>query len=306
MILQTINLSHKYSTNWAIRDINIQIGHNGIVGLLGANGSGKSTTLNIISGTLNQTAGEVIIDGIDLRKQPEEAKKRVGFLPQQLPLYTDLTIDEYLLYSAQLRRIEKNKIKAALDATKERCGIGHLSSRLIKNLSGGYRQRVGIAQAIIHNPKLVILDEPTNGLDPNQIIEVRKLILSIAQEHSVLLSSHILTEVNLLCKEIVMIEAGRVVFSDSMESFNNYAQTDSLLVRFENPPSREELLKIAGVEEVELLSQKQMRIRYTGDQTVSDRIVAASVAGQWQLREIGTDATKLDNIFKQLSSQTAL
>lgn len=306
MILQTINLSHKYSANWAIRDINIQIGHNGIVGLLGANGSGKSTTLNIITGTLNQTGGEVIIDGIDLRKQPEEAKKRVGFLPQQLPLYTDLTIDEYLLYSAQLRRIEKNKIKAAMEATKERCGIGHLSSRLIKNLSGGYRQRVGIAQAIIHNPKLVILDEPTNGLDPNQIIEVRKLILNIAQEHSVLLSSHILTEVNLLCREIVMIEAGRVVFSDSMESFNNYAQTDSLLVRFENPPSREELLKIAGVEEVELLSQKQMRIRYTGDQTVSDRIVAASVAGQWQLREIGTDATKLDNIFKQLSSQTAL
>jgi ABC-2 type transport system ATP-binding protein len=176
---------------------------------------------------------------------------------------------------------------------------------LIKNLSGGYRQRVGIAQAIIHKPKLVILDEPTNGLDPNQIIEVRKLILGIAQEHSVLLSSHILTEVNLLCKEIVMIEAGRVVFSDSMESFANYAQSDSLLVRFENPPSREALLKITGVEAVELLSPKQLRIRYSGDQAVSDRIVAASVSGNWLLREIGPDNTKLDNIFKQLSSQTA-
>lgn len=305
MILQTINLSHRYSSNWAIRDINIQIGHTGIVGLLGANGSGKSTTLNIISGTLNQTAGEVIIDGVDLRKHPEEAKKRVGFLPQQLPLYTDLTIDEYLLYSAQLRRIDKHQIKSAMEETKERCGLGHLSSRLIKNLSGGYRQRVGIAQAIIHKPKLVILDEPTNGLDPNQIIEVRKLILGIAKEHSVLLSSHILTEVNLLCKEIVMIEAGRVVFSDSMESFANYAQSDSLLVRFENPPSREALLKITGVEAVELLSPKQLRIRYSGDQAVSDRIVAASVSGNWLLREIGPDNTKLDNIFKQLSSQTA-
>jgi ABC-2 type transport system ATP-binding protein len=305
MILQTINLSHKYSSNWAIRDINIQIAHSGIVGLLGANGSGKSTTLNIICGTLNQTAGEVLIDGVNLRQHPEEAKKKVGFLPQQLPLYTDLTIDEYLLYSAQLRRIEKGKIKAAMEETKERCGIGHLSSRLIKNLSGGYRQRVGIAQAIIHKPKLVILDEPTNGLDPNQIIEVRKLILGIAREHSVLLSSHILTEVNLLCKEIVMIESGRVVFSDSMESFNNYAQSDSLVVRFENPPSREELLKIAGVDEVEMISHKQMRIRYSGDQAVSDRIVAASVSGNWLLREIGADTTRLDNIFKQLSSQTA-
>ena len=191
-----------------------------------------------------------------------------------------------------------------MEEAKERCGISHLSSRLIKNLSGGYRQRVGIAQAIIHKPKLVILDEPTNGLDPNQIIEVRKLILGIAQEHSILLSSHILTEVNLLCKEIVMIESGRVVFSDSMESFNNYAQSDSLLVRFENPPPIEELMKITGVEKVELLSQKQLRIWFSGDQTVSDRIVAASVSGNWLLREIGADTTKLDNIFKQLSSQS--
>lgn len=305
MILQTVNLSHKYSNIWAIRDINIQIGHTGIVGLLGANGSGKSTTMNIICGTLNQTQGEVFIDGINISEQPEEAKKRVGFLPQQLPLYTDLTIDEYLVYTAQLRRIDKRQIQTALEVAKEKCGLSHLSSRLIKNLSGGYRQRVGIAQAIIHKPKLVILDEPTNGLDPNQIIEVRKLILEIAREHSVLLSSHILTEVNLLCKEIIMIESGRIVFSDSMESFNNYAQSDALIVRFENPPARAELLAIEGVEDVEMITAKQMRIQFSGDELVSDRIVTASVSGNWQLRAIGADTAKLDNIFKQLSSQAA-
>lgn len=197
MILKTENLSHKYTSTWAIRDINIEISQTGIIGLLGSNGAGKSTTMNIICGALNQTEGRVFINDIELRKYPEEAKKEIGFLPQNPPLYTDLTIDEYLTYSAELRLMDKSKIKPALEEAKERCGIAHFSSRLIKNLSGGYRQRVGIAQAIIHKPKLVVMDEPTNGLDPNQLIEARKLIREIAQEHTVLLSSHILSEINI-------------------------------------------------------------------------------------------------------------
>lgn len=304
MILKTTSLSHKYTSNWAIRDINIEIGQTGVIGLLGSNGAGKSTTMNIICGALHQTSGQVFINGIDLEKEPEAAKKEIGFLPQTPPLYTDLTIDEYLTYCAQLRLMDKHKIKPAMDEAKERCGIAHFSSRLIKNLSGGYRQRVGIAQAIIHKPKLVVMDEPTNGLDPNQLIEARKLIREIAQEHTVLLSSHILSEISLLCKEIIMIEAGRIVFSDSMDAFNNYAQASTVLMHMENPPSREELLLVKGVTRVEFLSSKQVRVYFDGDPDITERLIAASMQHDWRLREISYDKGLLDDIFKQLSARS--
>lgn len=304
-ILKTEHLSHRYASTWAIRDINIEIAQPGIVGLLGSNGAGKSTTMNIICGVLNQTEGSVFINGIDLRKDPEDAKKQIGFLPQNPPLYTDLTIDEYLTYCANLRLIEKNKIRSAVEEAKERCGLGHFSSRLIKNLSGGYRQRVGIAQAIIHKPKLVVMDEPTNGLDPNQLIEARKLIRDIATEHSVLLSSHILSEINLLCKEIVMIESGRMVFSDSMDAFNNYVQSKAILLRMDNPPSKAALMKVQGVTQIDFLSEKQCRVYFDGSpEEITDRLITASVEQRWKLNEIGLDKGLLDDVFKQLSSQS--
>jgi len=305
MILKTENLSHRYSSSWAIRDINIEIAAHGIIGLLGSNGAGKSTTMNIICGTLNQTEGKVFINGIDSRKEPEAARREIGFLPQTPPLYTDLTIDEYLTYCATLRLIDKHKIRPAVEEVKERCGIAHFSSRLIKNLSGGYRQRVGIAQSIIHKPKLVVMDEPTNGLDPNQLIEARKLIREISQEHTVLLSSHILSEINLLCREIIMIESGRIVFSDSMEAFNNYSKASTILVTLENPPSKEELLQVIGVNAVEFITQTQARIFFDGDKDVKERLVTASVQNGWRLSDIGFDKGLLDDIFKQLSSQSA-
>lgn len=304
MILKTESLSHKYSSTWAIRDINIEISQPGIIGLLGSNGAGKSTTMNIICGTLNQTEGNVYINDIDLRKEPEAAKREIGFLPQTPPLYTDLTIDEYLTYCAHLRLMPKEKIRSAVNEAKERCGIAHFSSRLIKNLSGGYRQRVGIAQAIIHKPKLVVMDEPTNGLDPNQLIEARKLIREVSQEHTVLLSSHILSEINLLCREIVMIESGRIVFSDSMEAFNNYTQARSILMQLENPPAKEEFFKIKGVTNAEFLTGKQVRIYFDGDPQVQERLIAASITNNWRLREIGVDKGLLDDIFRQLSTQS--
>ncbi len=185
-ILKIRNLSHRYTKTWAIKDINIEITKSGILGLLGSNGAGKSTTMNIMCGVLKQKEGEVYINGIDLKKHPEEAKKQIGFLPQTPPLHMDLTVDEYLLHCADIRLMDKKTIPSALAVAKDRCGISHFSKRLIRNLSGGYRQRVGIAQAIIHTPKLVVLDEPTNGLDPNQILEVRSLIKDIAKERSVI------------------------------------------------------------------------------------------------------------------------
>ena len=305
-IIRIERLSHRYSSSsWAIRDINMEINHSGIVGLLGSNGAGKSTTMNILCGVLNQTEGNVYINGIDIREQPELAKTQIGFLPQTPPLYMDLTVDEYLRYCAELRRIPRGKIKASMDEAKERCGITHFSSRLIGNLSGGYRQRVGIAQAIIHHPKVVVLDEPTNGLDPNQITEVRALIKEIATDRVVIFSSHILTEVQVLCKEIKMIEGGRIVFADTMDAFNNYVEPHSLLLSMENPGIKEEYLKIEGVTDVEFLTERQVRLYFSGDQEVTERVIAASMQNGWKLREINLDKSALDEIFKQLSGKSS-
>lgn len=301
-ILKIEGLSHEYSNTWAVRDVNMEIPGNGITGLLGSNGAGKSTTMNIICGVLNQTEGEVLVNGFNIRSQPELAKKEIGFLPQSPPLYTDLTIDEYLTYCAELRFIEKKKIRGAVNEVKERCGIAHCSSRLIGNLSGGYRQRVGIAQAIIHKPKLVVLDEPTNGLDPNQLIEARKLIKEIALDHAVLLSSHILSEIHILCKDIVMIERGRVVFADTMDAFDNYSQPNTLIIKLEKPPLADELLKIHGISKVEFLTDKEVRIYFEGDEDITERLISVAVQHQWQLRGINIEKGLLDDIFKQLSS----
>jgi ABC-2 type transport system ATP-binding protein len=301
-ILRIMGLSHRYSSNWAIRDIDMEIYQNGIVGLLGSNGAGKSTTMNILCGVLTQTAGDVFINGLDLKKEPENAKQYIGFLPQNPPLYLDLTVDEYLTHCAILRSVKKEHLKKALDEVKERCGLSHISKRLIRNLSGGYKQRVGIAQAIIHHPKLVVLDEPTNGLDPNQIMEVRSLIKDIALEHAVILSTHILSEVQYLCKDIRMIESGRIVFADTIEAFDNYVAPNSLLVTMEEAPSEEAFLNIAGIVRVDYLTEKQVRIYFNGDKTVAERTVLASAQHGWRLVEIVMEKNSLNDTFAQLSN----
>jgi len=304
-ILKIEDLSHRYTSSWAVRDINIEIDQKGVIGLLGSNGAGKSTIMNIVCGVLKQTEGIVYINGIDIKKEPERAKRQLGFLPQTPPLYLDFTVQEYLTYAADLRFIEKTSVKQAVGEAMEKCGISHFSSRLIKNLSGGYRQRAGIAQAIIHKPSLVILDEPTNGLDPNQIIEARKLIKEISIDHTVLLSSHVLSEISILCRDIIMVEGGRIVFSDSMDAFNNYVLPQTILVKMEHLPAESELLSIPGVTKVQYLTDKQCRIYFEGQTDITEDIIAASVSKKWRLKEINLEKSQLDDVFKQLSTQSA-
>jgi ABC-2 type transport system ATP-binding protein len=303
-IVRIEGLSHRYSTTWAIRDIHFEINQTGVLGLLGSNGAGKSTTMNIMCGVLNQTEGNVYIEGINMRKDPEAAKKKIGFLPQAAPLHLDLTVDEYLVHCAHMRLMDKKSIPAALAEAKDRCGVTHFSKRLIKNLSGGYRQRVGIAQAIIHKPKLVVLDEPTNGLDPNQIIEVRALIKEIAEDRSVIFSSHILSEVQATCKHIKMIENGRMVFSDTIEAFNNYIVPNSLIVSFNNPPMLSSLEAIEGITKATLLHGNNYRLHFSGSPKITEKIVTLSVARGWHLSEINLERSSLDEVFAQLSGKS--
>ena len=303
-VVKVERLSHRYSIQWAVRDINFEIPSKGIYGLLGSNGAGKSTTMNIISGVIKQTEGNVFIKGIDTRKNPVRAKRLIGFLPQKPPLYGDLTVEEYLTHTAHLRWVASSRLRSAVEDVMDRCGIMHFRKRLIKNLSGGYQQGVGSAQAIVHEPELVIFDEPTNGLDPNQIMEVRHLIKDIAEERTVILSTHILTEVQAICDSIMMIEEGHLVFMGTMEEFDNYITPNSLYVSFVDAPTAETIARLDGVQGVEELGQGRFRVRFADAQETTDAIVRESVAQEWRLSEIRVEKSSLDNIFAELSKKT--
>ncbi len=302
-IVKVEHLSHRYSIQWAIRDINIEITRNGIYGLLGSNGAGKSTTMNIICGVLKQTEGDVYIKGINLRENPVEAKKHLGFLPQKPPLHMDLTVEEYLVHCANMRLIPPHKVQEAVKDVMGRCGISHFSRRLIRNLSGVYQQRLGIAQAIIHNPDFVVLDEPTNGLDPNQIVEIRELIREIAVDRTVILSTHILSEVQATCDYIRMIEEGQVVFSGTVDEFDNYIVPNTLFVSLIAAPPAEMIGEIPGVVAVEELGGSKFRIQFSDALEATERLVEASVTKGWRLVEIRQEKSSLDEIFAELSKK---
>ncbi|MFA5848283.1 MAG: ABC transporter ATP-binding protein [Bacteroidales bacterium] len=302
-VVRVENLSHKYSVQWAIRDVNLEIAGRGIFGLLGSNGAGKSTIMNIICGVLKQSKGSVFIKGIDMREQSIEAKKHIGFLPQKPPLHLDLTVEEYLVYAANLRMIPDKDVMNAVDSVLTKCSITHFRKRLIKNLSGGYQQRVGIAQAIIHNPDLVVLDEPTNGLDPNQTVEIRNLIKEISQERTVLLSTHILSEVQATCDHIRMVEEGRVVFAGTVDEFDNYIEPDTVFVSLLEAPSAEALKSIQGILEVEELGGTKYRLKFSDNQEIIERIVETSVSKGWRLNEIRLERSSIDTIFAELSKK---
>lgn len=303
-ILEITNLSHKYTQNWAIHDINLVIDGKGVVGLLGSNGAGKSTTMNIVCGVLHQTQGEVKLNGINMRSNPKEAKRHLGFLPQKAPLYRDLSVDEYLYYCAVLRGIAKGDIPQAMKMAKEKCGLSDKGSRLLKHLSGGYQQRVGIAQAIIHQPLFVVLDEPTNGLDPNQILEVRRLVRDIAEERAVLISTHILSEVQAICDRIEMIDNGQLVFSGSLEEFKHYSAPSTLIAVMGNAPNDNILTQISGLCRIERLTKKRLRLHFNGQpDNVICQVVQNSVRNNWQLSEVYLEKESLDTIFAKLSGK---
>lgn len=300
-IIKVENLSHRYSVQWSVKDVSFELYENGIYGLLGANGAGKSTTMNIMCGVLSQTQGNVYIKGIDLASNPIEAKKQIGFLPQQPPLIPELTVYEYLVHCANLRMMPSSQVKHAIEEVMIKCNIDHFRNRVIKNLSGGYQQRVGIAQAIIHKPDFVVLDEPTNGLDPNQILEIRKLIKEIAAERTVILSTHILQEVQALCDHLWVLNDGKLIYSGGLEAFNNMLTPNTLLLRFLSLPSKESLLQFEEIVEVEDAGNHHLRVRCSQTQDLIEKIIETSVREKWRLVKILEETDSIEKVFASLT-----
>ncbi|MFA7349339.1 MAG: ATP-binding cassette domain-containing protein [Methylotenera sp.] len=303
--VEATELTRLYGGREAVSNVSFSLSKGQVLGFLGPNGAGKSTTMKMLTGNLAPSNGSVKICGIDMMENPKEAKALIGYLPEMRPLYKELTVDEYLTIAARLHRVSAGNIKKAVEMTKERCGLAHMSKRLIENLSNGYQQRVGIAQAIIHNPMVVILDEPTVGLDPIQIRDIRALIREVGAERSVIISTHILPEVEMVCDHVQIIDKGKLVFNGAIDVLKKQRIGNKLLISMSNPPSTDSLLKIAGVTEVEVLSTGQMRVRFAEDVTPAEAIVQAAVHNNWGLHQIAPDQTSLEEVFMQLTYQDA-
>ncbi|MGB5716762.1 MAG: ATP-binding cassette domain-containing protein [Gammaproteobacteria bacterium] len=294
------HLTRYYSLTCAVSDVSFDLAKGDVLGFLGPNGAGKTSTMQLITGNLAPNAGQICIAGIDLLDQPRHAKQAIGYLPEQPPVYRELTVDEYLHYCARLNRIPRGNIAVALDTAKDRCGLGDVGRRLIGNLSKGYQQRVGIAQAIIHNPAVVILDEPTVGLDPIQIREIRALICELGRDHGIILSTHILPEVQATCNRVQIINHGKLVFTDSIAGMEQHMNTSSLLVAFNNPPDIGSLLQVNGVDKAEQLADGRIRIHYS-DTDPAEALAEHSVTHHWRLHELAPERRTLEQIFIELT-----
>ena len=305
LTVEASELTRIYGGREAVSNVSFNLTQGQVLGFLGPNGAGKSTTMKMLTGNLAPSAGSVKICGIDMIENPKEAKALIGYLPEMRPLYKEFTVDEYLTIAARLHRVPSRNIKKAVDNAKERCGLTHMSKRLIENLSNGYQQRVGIAQAIIHNPMVVILDEPTVGLDPIQIRDIRTLIREIGTDHSVILSTHILPEVEMVCDHVQIIDKGKLVFNGGIEVLKRQRIGNKLLIGFKNAPQAADLLQITGVSEAETLENNMMRVRFAENSMPHEAIVQAAVQNGWGLYQIAPDQTSLEDVFVQLTYQDA-
>lgn len=301
VLVRADHLYRYYGSHCALDDVSFTVGRGEVLGLLGPNGAGKSTTMQILSGNLAPSAGQVWIDGIDLLDEPKAAKAALGYLPDQPPLYRELTVDEYLGYCARLHRVDAGRRRGAIDTAKQRCGLTEVGRRLIGNLSKGYQQRVGIAQAILHAPPVVILDEPTVGLDPLQMREIRALIRELRGEHSVILSTHILPEVQAVCDRVQIISAGRLVLNDSIAGLERRMRASSLVVGLRRPPPVAELEAVAGVDAVEALEHGRYRLHYAPEASPAERLAEHAVQRGWGLYELAPERMSLEQVFVDIT-----
>jgi ABC-2 type transport system ATP-binding protein len=294
-------LTRRYSAHAAVRNVDLELRRGEVLGFLGPNGAGKTTTMQMLTGNLAPTEGEIAICGIDLLARPTAAKAKIGYLPETPPLYRELTVDEYLNLAVKLHRVPKNRRREAVSQAKQRCGLTDVGRKLIGTLSKGYQQRVGIAQAIAHEPDVVILDEPTVGLDPNQIRDIRSLIRELGGAHSVILSTHILAEVEAICDRVQIMHHGEVVYSDTIAALKAFHSGRTVLLGLRRPPSEAELAGIPGVTAVERASDKLFRLQLAADDP-TEQLVKRAVERNWGLYHLAPAQTSLEDVFVNLTT----
>ena len=297
-LISVNNLVRYYGDYCAVNDISFELATGDILGFLGPNGAGKSTTMQMLSGTLAPTEGEIRIDGVDLLDRPGAAKAALGYLPEVPPLYREMSVDEYLRYCAKLRRIRKSDSRDAIELAKQRCGLGDVSRRLIGNLSKGYQQRVGIAQAILHSPRVIVLDEPTVGLDPIQIREIRELITELGKSHGIILSTHILPEVESVCNRVQIINNGKLVYASDMKDLLARQDSGRYEIALAVPPASDEMLATSFIDDVERLDANRFIVHIS---STPDELATVAVNNNWGLNALVPHEHSLEQIFVNLT-----
>lgn len=309
-MIQVENLTKRYGFRTAVQDVTFEVQRGEILGFLGPNGAGKTTTMRILSGYLPADEGRAVVAGFDVFEQPLEAKRRMGYLPEQPPLYTEMTVDGFLDFVARIKGVAPADRSKRLQYVKDRCGLNDYGSRLVKHLSKGYRQRVGLAQALIHDPDVLILDEPTIGLDPKQIIEVRELIKSLGGDHTIILSTHILPEVSMTCQRVVIINAGRIVAIDTPENLT-YQLTGGQRIEVEIGGSAvdwmEAIERLPGVRKVVDQGAQDGRrllvVEAEGRTEIRPELAKLIVDGGGELYRMQPERMSLEEVFLRLTTE---
>ena len=294
-------LSRRYGETQAVDAVSFTLERGQVLGFLGLNGAGKSTTMRMLAGVLAPDAGRIVINGADLLDQPRRAKRAVGYLPEQPPLYRELTVDEQLRYSAGLNGLDRAASRRAVAQVKTRCGLADVGQRLTGNLSKGYRQRVGIAQTLLHDPPVLILDEPTVGLDPIQTWEIRALIRELGQERGVILSTHLLPEVQATCSHVQIMRSGRLVYAGALAELQQKRQSACLRIGLNAPPPVAELARLPTITRVDDLGGGQFRLHHAAGAAPTRMLLAQSQAMSWDFWELTPEQASLEQIFVELT-----
>jgi len=309
-MIEVQGLTKRYGPTLAVSDVSFEVRKGEVLGFLGPNGAGKTTTMRVITGYLPPSEGKVLVAGYDVVEEPLEAKRRTGYLPESPPVYPDMTVVEYLSFVARIKGVVRKEIKSRVSEISERCAIIDVQKRQIGKLSKGYRQRVGLAQALIHNPEVLVLDEPTAGLDPKQIIETRELIRHLAGQHTVVLSTHILPEVSKTCERVVVINQGKVVAVGAPEELTHRLQGyETVLITVEGPAANvlDTLQRVRGVHLVEPRESQDSRVTFEvhaeKGQDVRAELARAVVESRWNLLELKTSGLSLEDIFLKLTTK---
>ena len=299
--LTATGLTRRFGSHVAVDGVSLELKRGEILGFLGPNGAGKTTTMQMLTGNLAPTAGEVRICGADLLARPRAAKAHVGYLPEHPPLYRELTVREYVDLAARLRGVPSARRKAAVESAIARCGLTEVARQLIATLSKGYQQRTGLAQAIVHEPDVIVLDEPTVGLDPNQIREIRALIRELGRTASVILSTHILPEVESVCDRVQIMHHGSLVYNDSIDALRSFEGGRVMTVGLRHPPDLAAIAAIPGVAGVEPAGERLFRVTFAEGTAPVDALVAQAVGGGWGLCELAPAQTSLEDVFVHLT-----